>query len=220
MNKDYEALSAFLDGETSEFETHRVLRDLGAEELGTLARWQLACDVMHGQAVRAVPGSFNARLSEALAAEAKRGKRSGMIGGFARVAVAASVAAATVIGWQYWNEAGREGLAAGPAVAVNAAATGGAANTVAMESAAANDAEALPAATGQSLIRPFGQTSLVAQQLFPVQREPVRARTVSSPEPWGSAMLLRHSEFAAQHSGQGMMPYARLISLDAGDGAQ
>ncbi len=220
MSKDYEALSAFLDGETSEFETHRVLRDLGAEELGTLARWQLACDIMHGQAVRAVPCSFNARLSEALAAEAKRGKRSGMIGGFARVAVAASVAAATVIGWQYWNEAGREGLAAGPAVAVNAATTaGGAANTVAMESPAANDAEALPAAAGQSLIRPFGQTSLVAQHLFPVQHEP-RARTVSSPEPWGSTMLLRHSEFAAQHSGQGMMPYARLISLDAGDGAQ
>lgn len=223
MNRDYEALSAFLDGETSEFETHRVLRDLGAEELGTLARWQLVCDVMHGQAVRVVPSSFNMRLSEALAVEAKPGKRSGMIGGFARVAVAASVAAATVIGWQYWNEAGREGLATTSAVAVNATTVGG--NTVAMESPtsspAANDAEALSAAgSGQSLIRPFGQTSLVAQQLLPTQREPVRARTVSAPEPWGNSMLLRHSEFAAQHSGQGMMPYARLISLDAGSGAE
>lgn len=223
MNKDYEVLSAFLDGETSEFETHRVLRDLGAEELGTLARWQLACDIMHGQAVRAVSPSFNVRLSEALAVESKSAKRSGMIGGFARVAVAASVAAATVIGWQYWNEAGREGLAATPAVAVNAVAVGGTdtGNAVAMESPAANDAEALPAGTaGQSLVRPFGQTSLVAQQLFPAQREPVRARTVSAPEPWGSSMLLRHSEFAAQHSSQGMMPYARLISLDAGSGAE
>src|SRR5699024_5902670 len=137
-----------------------------------------------------------------------------------------SVAAATVIGWQYWNEAGREGLATTSVVATNAAVGGaGAGNVVAMESPAANgpaanDAEALPAASGQSLVRPFGQTSLVAQQLLPVQREPVRARTVSAPEPWGNSMLLRHSEFAAQHSGQGMMPYARLISLDAGSGAE
>ena len=28
MNRDYEALSAFLDGETNELETRRVLRDL------------------------------------------------------------------------------------------------------------------------------------------------------------------------------------------------
>lgn len=208
MSRDYEALSAFLDGETSEFETHRVLRDLDAGELNRLSRWQLARDLMHGQAAREVPAAFNARLSDALMAEAKSGRRAGMIGGFARVAVAASVAAATVIGWQYWSEPGRQGLSAGPAVAT---------------SAAANDAgatSALPVAAGQRLARPLGQTSLVAQDFLPPRHQPLQSRAVSTVRPWGSTMLLRHSEFAARHSGQGMMPYARLISMDARTGAE
>lgn len=204
MNRDFETLSAFLDGETSDFETRRVLRDLDACELDTLSRWQLARDVMHGQATRAVPTSFNARLSEALAAESKPGKRAGMIGGFARVAVAASVAAATVIGWQYWNEPSEMGEAR-PAVAVNAA----------------NDGEAEPVSADQRLTRPFGQTSVVAQDFLPRRSTgQVQARTVSSSQPWVNAMLLRHSEFAARHSGQGMMPYARLVSMDARNGAE
>ncbi|MEQ9508820.1 MAG: sigma-E factor negative regulatory protein, partial [Alloalcanivorax xenomutans] len=68
MKRDFEVLSALLDGETNEFETRRVLRDLDENGLDTLARWQLTRDVMHGQAVRPVPSSFTARLSEALAA--------------------------------------------------------------------------------------------------------------------------------------------------------
>ena len=101
MNRDYEALSAFLDGETSELETRRVLRDLDQADIATLGRWQLASDTLRGHASREVPPAFNARLSAALAAESKPARRAGMMGGFARVAVAASVAAATVIGWQY-----------------------------------------------------------------------------------------------------------------------
>lgn len=208
MNRDYEALSAFLDGETSELEARRVMRDLDGCQLDTLSRWQLARDVLHGQASQMVPGGFNARLAEALAAESKPGKRAGMIGGFARVAVAASVAAATVIGWQYWNEPSEMGDAR-PAVAVSAA----------------NDAESESNASvaEQPLTRPFGQTSLVAQEFGPAarQRQQAQARTVSaSQQPWMNAMMLRHSEFAARHSGQGMMPYARLVSMDAREGAQ
>lgn len=209
MNRDYEALSAFLDGETSELETRRVMRDLDDGQLDTLSRWQLARDVIHGQASQAVPCGFNARLAEALAAESKPGKRAGMIGGFARVAVAASVAAATVIGWQYWNEPSEMGDAR-PAVAVSAA----------------NDADSENslASAEQPVTRPFGQTSLVSQEFGPAvaqQQQQAQARTVSaSQEPWLNAMMLRHSEFAARHSGQGMMPYARLVSMDAREGAQ
>jgi sigma-E factor negative regulatory protein RseA len=103
MNRDYEALSAFLDGETNELETRRVLRDLDQADIATLGRWQLASDTLRGHASAEVPPAFNARLSAALAAESKPARRSGVMGGFARVAVAASVAAATVIGWQYWS---------------------------------------------------------------------------------------------------------------------
>ena len=69
MNRDYEALSAFLDGETSELETRRVLRDLDQADIATLGRWQLASDTLRGHASREVPPAFNARLSAALAAE-------------------------------------------------------------------------------------------------------------------------------------------------------
>ena len=71
MNRDYEALSAFLDGETNELETRRVLRDLDQADIATLGRWQLASDTLRGHASREVPPAFNARLSAALAAESK-----------------------------------------------------------------------------------------------------------------------------------------------------
>lgn len=190
MNRDFETLSALLDGETNDFETRRVLRDLGSEGVDALARWQLARDLMHGQAAMAVPASFNARLSLVLAAQSRPAKRSGMVSGFARVAVAASVAAATVVGWQYWSA---------PAVGLN-------------PSVAANDTTITPMlAAEQRVSRPFGETSLVSQTLRPEARVSI----VNSGQPRVNAMLLRHSEFAARHSGQGMMPYARLVSMDA-----
>ncbi len=86
MNRDLETLSAFLDGETSELETRRVMRDIDDSELDTLARWQLASDVMHGQASMAVPAGFNASLSAALADEALPARRPAWLGGMARLA--------------------------------------------------------------------------------------------------------------------------------------
>jgi len=204
MNRDYEALSAFLDGETNELETRRVLRDLDQADMAALGRWQLASDTLRGHASAEVPPAFNARLSAALASESKPARRSGVMGGFARVAVAASVAAATVIGWQYWSVPAGGG--ATPIMAANdgaapAAASGGAS----------------PVAAQQRLTRPFGETSLVAQSA----RQGERATgTVNTAQPRVNAMLLRHSEFTARHSSQGMMPYARLVSMDARNGAR
>ncbi|MCC4307947.1 sigma-E factor negative regulatory protein [Alcanivorax marinus] len=207
MSRNYEALSAFLDGETTEFETRRVLRDLDRDDLATLGRWQSVSDALHGHAAMGVPEGFNARLSEALASESKPGRRAGMVHGFARVAVAASVAAVTVIGWQYWSVPTDAGAAA-PAVAMTGAANDGAAATEASLSA--------PAAA-QRLTRPFGETSLVAQSAL----RSAEPRTVASDQqPRVNAMLLRHSEFTARHSGQGMMPYVRLVSMDARNGAR
>ena len=181
MNRDYEALSAFLDGETNELETRRVLRDLDQADIATLGRWQLASDTLRGHASREVPPAFNARLSAALAAESKPAKRAGMMGGFARVAVAANDGAA-------------------PSAPTGSATIG-----------------ATPVAAEQRLTRPFGETSLVAQGA----RQGERATgTVNTAQPRVNAMLLRHSEFTARHSSQGMMPYARLVSMDARNGAR
>lgn len=188
MNRDLETLSAFLDGETSELETRRVMRDIDDAELETLSRWHLAQDVMHGQSSMAVPADFNARLSAALAEEGAPAKRPAWLGGMARLAVAASVAAATVVGWQSW-----EG---------NLSGTGEA-------------APALAAAQDTRLNRPFAEASLVSQS-FGASASPAVSASAS---PRVNDMLLRHSDFAARNSGQGMMPFARLVSMDARNGA-
>ncbi|MAO61197.1 MAG: RNA polymerase subunit sigma [Alcanivorax sp.] len=205
MSRNYEALSAFLDGETNDFETRRVLRDLDRDDLATLGRWQRASDALHGHASVAVPASFNAGLSQALAAEPKPACRAGMMPGFARVAVAASVAAVTVIGWQYWSGPAETGAA--PVVATTEAANDGAVGEASMTASVA----------AQRLTRPFGETSLVAQG---AQRAAEPRAVSNGQQPRVNAMLLRHSEFTARHSGQGMMPYARLVSMDARNGAR
>ncbi|MFP1678518.1 sigma-E factor negative regulatory protein [Alloalcanivorax sp. C16-2] len=207
MSRNYEALSAFLDGETNDFETRRVLRDLDRDDLETLGRWQQVSDVMHGHAGMAVPVSFNASLARALAAEPKPARRSGVMHGFARVAVAASVAAVTVIGWQYWG--GPADTGAAPVVASTDAANDGVAGEASMTATVA----------AQRLTRPFGETSLVAQSAQRAATAEPRA-VASGEQPRVNAMLLRHSEFTARHSGQGMMPYARLVSMDARNGAR
>ena len=48
----------------------------------------------------------------------------------------------------------------------------------------------------------------------------VPASAVPAAQPRVNNMLLRHSDFAARHSGQGMMPFARLVSMDARHGAR
>jgi sigma-E factor negative regulatory protein RseA len=95
-----ESLSALLDGETGELETRRLLRDMTDQEAARLGQWQLARDVLQHQAVASVPADFSARISAALT-EQPQGRHWALP--LAKVAVAASVALATVVGWQYWD---------------------------------------------------------------------------------------------------------------------
>ena len=67
--------------------------------------------------------------------------------------------------------------------------------------------------------RPFGATSLVSEN-FNGKHAVATPATMQVDQPRVNAMLLRHSEFSARHSGEGMMPFARLVSLDARRGAR
>lgn len=96
-----EALSALLDGELSELEARRLLRDMSDDDAGRLARWQLARDVMQGHQAMPVPAQFNSSLMDAL--DQTRQGRPAWMHPVTRFAVAASVAMATVVGWQYWD---------------------------------------------------------------------------------------------------------------------
>ena len=90
-----EALSALLDGELSELEARRLLRDMSDDDAGRLARWQLARDVMQGHQAMPVPAQFNSSLMEAL--DQTRQGRPAWMHPVTRFAVAASVAMATVV---------------------------------------------------------------------------------------------------------------------------
>ena len=183
--RELEILSGLLDGETSELETRRILRDLDDTSAASWQRWQLAADVARGQNVAAVPMDFNARLSAALAEQGPA--KGSWLGSVARAAVAASVAAATVtVGWQYWGVQQGEGQATVAGVATEQV----------------QDVRS----------RPMADAFLVGQGL----RAPAPApRSQATLGPQIDPMLMRHSEFAARHGGQGMVPYARLVSADA-----
>jgi sigma-E factor negative regulatory protein RseA len=187
--REREVLSALLDGETSELETRRMLRDLDQAGVARWARWQLTSDILKGHDVTAVPAGFSNRLSAALTDEKVR--RTGWIGSVARAAVAASVAAATVtVGWQYW---GTQGTGTGAPSAMVASA---------------------PMETAPRAPRPFAEAALVGLGGRAQQPAAIQGSQQLSP------MLLRHSEFTARHSGQGMVPYVRLVSADARQGAR
>lgn len=189
--REREVLSALLDGETSELETRRMLRDLNQAGTAQWARWQLTSDILKGHDVAAVPAGFSARLSSALAEEKVR--RTGWIGSVARAAVAASVAAATVtVGWQYW---GTQGTGTDAPAAMVASAP-------------------VPVEAPRAASRPFAEAALVGLGGRAQQAAPMQGSQQLSP------MLLRHSEFTARHSGQGMVPYVRLVSADARQGAR
>ncbi|WP_111657112.1 sigma-E factor negative regulatory protein [Isoalcanivorax indicus] len=181
--RERELLSSLLDGETSELETRRILRDLDDTGAALWQRWQLAGDVARKQPVAAVPADFNARLSAALNAEGR--SRNHWLGSIARTAVAASVAAATVtVGWQFW---GAQHAGEAPGMVASA-----------------------PVVESRS--RPFGDAFLVGQGLTATPRsDGLRADAGSQINP----LMIRHSEMAARHGGQGMVPYARLVSADA-----
>ena len=177
-----EALSALLDNEASELEVRRLLRDMTDSDAARLGHWQLARDVMQRHAVAQVPVDFSARIGAALANE-KQPRQWALP--LARVAVAASVALATVVGWQYWD---RSAAATGTALA---------------------SSQQRPLSLGGPLL--LGEGELVSRSL----REQAQPAALVHESPRIDDMMVRHSDFAARHGSQGVVPYARFISLEA-----
>ncbi len=111
-----ESVSAVMDGEADELELRRVLAATGEDPAlrERWARYQLARDVMHRQAV--MPGlDLASAVSAAIAAEeqpaasaAPAGSRWRQVG---RLAVAASVTLAVLVGVRFYNNQDDSGLA-------------------------------------------------------------------------------------------------------------
>lgn len=123
-----EQLSAFMDGEASELEVQRLLKQAATDDSvrATWARYQLVSALMHQQAVQASAGLTLAdRVGRALQEEAAvpvasvqnsvaQAPISAWRKSMARVAVAASVAVAVITGvqWQQVQHAGSVRMAA------------------------------------------------------------------------------------------------------------
>lgn len=182
-----EALSALVDDEAGELEYRRLLREFGDHDAATWSRWHLARDLMHGHESVTVPAGFAAGVRRNLG---ERGRPAWMTGA-ARMMVAASVAAATVVGWQFWDASGTAGTGAGQPVASNL-------ERAVRLNASAGGAERV--AGGQ-------------EQAAGARREGnVRGTTR---EQHLNDLMIRHSDLTARHAGQGITANARLINLES-----
>ncbi len=143
---------------------------------------------MHGQDSVAVPRDFAAGVRKNLGAR----RRPAWMNGAARMMVAASVAAATVVGWQFWQAPASSGSGAGQPVASN------------LERAARLNASAGEAA----LVSGNRQEPASSQRERSVSLPPERAQHLNN-------LMIRHSDLTARHVGQGITANARLVNLES-----
>lgn len=222
-----ESLSALMDNQASELELQRILKasEQDPEVKALWSRYQLAGallrgetgrnDVAHHQAVGAPDANFAARISAAIAAEAvpvaapaARKAQQGLLYQLGRVALVASVAGGMVLGVNQFN-------------ATNPAATAIAANTV-VAPAPLESAVSLPSGINSPAIN----TRTVAMQTGYETRPQENRRVLFQPSQAGATvsdeevsryvnqMIKAHSDNAAMNSGQGVLPYARVIITD------
>lgn len=180
-----ENLSALMDGEASELDSRRLLRDADGEDAGRWSRWHLARDVMQGHDVAPAPGDFAARLCAGLDGHPRERRQAGWLVNLSRAGIAASVALAMVLGWQYM----------------------GAGDSTATPQVVQGDARMSRLFTGTELVGADFSTGNAAPA--------GTAMPVQTVEPRIEHLMVRHSDFAARQGGQGPVPFVRYISMDA-----
>ena len=219
-----ESLSALMDGESTELETHRILKDVGTESesngsgaTGSIrSKWQryhMVSSAMSGDPVAKI--DFSAAISAAIDEEDTH--RINPIQKFAgsagRFAIAASVAMVAVLGMQQFNA-----VAPTSSDAVQFA-------EVAIDTAQQNTGPAIQFPSGfqpniQARTVSAGGNNRVSQQpVLPViQVRPALDQEYSEQElrAYLNDIMLKHSSHAALNSNQGMLPFARVTKSDEG----
>lgn len=191
--RDKEAFSALMDGEVTDLDLRRLLRDVDDAQGQTWARWHLARSFLHGHESAGVPPDFARQVQQAIQQESQGGRVPGFL---PRALVAASVAAATVVGWQFYSGwSGQDNVM--PVVAE------------------VQDIKSPAAAE----VRPLAEASLVSRQLqrrVSVQESRLTAAPLDHDQL--RPMLIRHNEYTARFGSQGLAPNARSVSLDTQQG--
>ncbi len=210
-----ESISALMDNQASELELKRILKasEQDAEVKATWSRYQIASSVIRGEQAPVLPSDFAARLSAAIDLEeplvvqpapvAKKAQQ-GWFYQLGRVALVASVAGGMIIG-----------------VGTTQVVTQVASNT-AVAPAPAEASVTLPSGINS----PALNTRTVAMQTGYETRPQENRRVTFQPRQASTAvsddevsryvnqMIKAHSDNAAMNSGQGVLPYARVIITD------
>jgi sigma-E factor negative regulatory protein RseA len=203
-DNDAETLSALMDGEATGLELRAIVRD-AARDPELAAKWSrfhLASAVMHKQLSPARPAmiasiDLAARVAKALEEEpdapvvVKSPEHAGIAQrwrNFANIAVAASVAAAVVVGWEF----ARPG-AAGPNLS----------QATASANVALQTGSAMPVAFRQSLPTPVSPAPSRAYQHY----------TDAHADDRFNRYLISHSGNAALATHGGAVSYVRVVTL-------
>lgn len=181
-----EALSALMDGEASELELRRTLKDLDSspELLSQWDRYHMIRSSIKGDVNALGNLDITQAVSAAIADEEVHHQESSQSGQWfksvASMAVAASVTFAVVLGWQNYT-----------------ADTGVSNNQIAFETApVVRDGKAVLASTANQGAKP---------QLIPSTMVQERLQNY----------MLTHTQNASLNTSHGMMPYARVVNMES-----
>lgn len=207
-DKHLEELSALMDGEASELEVRRVLGNIGKDQAlrQKWSRYQLAGSVLRGEtqgrAEQWQGMDLSARVAQAIEAEPaliadaalKKRLGAGLMRPLTNMAVAASVSAAVILGWQ--NIQSPAPTVPGPvATTLPSASIGG------MQPAGGN---------GLMQVAQGGSTSLRSAPSLSRQ-DIIRYNPAVDDEL--NEYLISHSGNAAVNTASGVAPYARVVAL-------
>ena len=217
-----ESISALMDNQASELELQRILKvsEQDPDIKATWARYQMVSAVLRGERASQttiVLPDFAARVSAAIAAEEQSvvvKPQQGWWHQLGRVALVASVAGGMIISVQQYNNTSSHGtdlasnntvISAPIAPVLPSGINGPAINTrtVALQ-------------TGYET-RPQENRRVMFQPRQAVTANAAAATTMVSEEEvtrYVNQMIQAHSDNAALNSGQGVLPYARVIITD------
>jgi sigma-E factor negative regulatory protein RseA len=219
-----ESISALMDNQASELELQRILKasEQDAEVKATWSRYQIASSALRGELGRGeqapiIGSDFAARISAAIDAEealvaqpvaAAKKAQQGWFYQLGRVALVASVAGGMVLGVNQLNSTDQTSSQIASSTLVAPAPIETAVTLPSGINSPAINTRTVAVQTGYET-RP--------QENRRVMFQPRQASTAVSDDEvsrYVNQMIKAHSDNAAMNSGQGVLPYARVIITD------
>ena len=218
-----ESISALMDNQASELELQRILKasEQDAEVRATWSRYQVASAVLRGDQTSFVMSDFAARVSAAIDKEdvlstqapssvtQSQPAKQGLWYQLGRVALVASVAGGMIVGVNQLN-------------VTNSSVNQIASNTVVAPVQAPIDAVSLPSGINSPALNTRTVAVQTGYESRPQEnrhvnfqpRQPNGAVSDDEVSRYVNQMIKAHSDNAAMNSGQGVLPYARVIIID------